>query len=575
MAAAFVLLGLCLAATVYAYLEVTKRDEERARERFAYQLKVDRACLNWMLGRYFDTMRTVASLTETALDEDKWQGFMQNMGWRTRVWGFHELGYAEFVQTNGTYEVPIRFIVTKLTNSTHVVGFDLAAQPEHQKAIMKCGETGSTATASDVILTSKPGEKDLIGHVAFTPCYGYVKSEPAPFLSNRTLRGFVFSTYSELELWEDFFRRVRESPISYGLKGYPAEKTLSRSPEKLRERITITGWGKRWELLCVAGVGLRDPGARYTPLLILVSGVTASLLLFVLWMLKAVRQRDAFLAAAGEEKLKKEFAEKTAENIRELRTANEQLHSSLAREQELGQMKSNFVSTVSHEFRTPLGIIVSSAGILERYLERLTPAQRTEHLQNIQQASARMTDLMEGALLFGKADSGHLEFAQKPVNLPDLCRRIAGEIGAANNGRCPIEFEVNGSFDGARADETLLRAILTNLLGNAVKYSPSGVPVRFQLVRRDGLAIFTITDEGIGIPAADLPKLFSPFQRGQNAANYSGTGLGLALVKKCVQLHGGTIDIQSREGRGTTAVVELPLFNVEERKLMNEKHPGY
>lgn len=234
----------------------------------------------------------------------------------------------------------------------------------------------------------------------------------------------------------------------------------------------------------------------------------------------------------------------------------------LQMERELHDLKSQFVSTVSHEFRTPLGVIMSSAENLRDYHERFTPEQRAEHLRDIFDASRTMSGLMEEVLLLGRVESGKVAFRPAPLDLPALCERLIEEVQSATDARCPIQLTSNiATADRpARGDEGLLRHILVNLLTNAVKYSPAGHPVELTVETGEPFATFTIRDRGIGIPATDLPHLFDAFHRGANVGDAPGTGLGLVIVKRCLDLHGGTIDCQSTTGEGTTFTVRLPLF---------------
>jgi signal transduction histidine kinase len=230
-------------------------------------------------------------------------------------------------------------------------------------------------------------------------------------------------------------------------------------------------------------------------------------------------------------------------------------------ERELGRLKSNFVSLVSHEFRTPLGVIQSSAQILDRYLDRLPPEQRREQLVSITNNVRRMAGMIDDILLLGKVEAGQLPFTPAPLDLAGFCRRLTDEMLSATRQRCPIRLELgNGELAPARGDENLLRHILGNLLSNAAKYSPADAEVAFTVTRRDGDAVFTIRDRGIGIPAADQDKLFVAFHRGANAGEFQGTGLGLTIVKRCLDLHGGEVSFTSAEGRGTTVTVRVPVF---------------
>jgi len=250
------------------------------------------------------------------------------------------------------------------------------------------------------------------------------------------------------------------------------------------------------------------------------------------------------------------------QDVTERKAAEEQLRRALVRERELGELKSNFVSLVSHEFRTPLEVILSSAEILERYHQRLAPAQRTKQLRSIRDAVRRMAEMMNEVLLLGRFEAGRVEFHPAGLNLPSFQRRMREEIVAAAGPGAVIELRAGPDLEGALADEGLLGHIFTNLLSNAVKYSPPGVPVEFVIEREGSDAVFTVTDRGCGIPAADQRRLFQSFHRGSNVGQRSGTGLGLVIVKRCVERHGGTISFVSREGEGSTFTVRLPLFEM-------------
>ena len=246
-------------------------------------------------------------------------------------------------------------------------------------------------------------------------------------------------------------------------------------------------------------------------------------------------------------------------DITQRKQAEAELLRTLAREKELGQLRSNFVSMVSHEFRTPLGIIQSSAEILEDYLESLDPAERKDHLQSICKNTRRMAGLMEEALLIGSLDAGKMEFKAASLELRTFARRLVDEVLSATDRRCPIELLLGDMPAEIQADERLLRHIFTNLLTNAVKYSDAGQVVRFEIGRDEAEIVCAIRDQGIGIPEADREWLFNAFHRGRNVGDRPGTGLGLVIVKRCVDLHGGKIEVESKLGEGTAVTVRLPI----------------
>jgi PAS domain S-box-containing protein len=240
-----------------------------------------------------------------------------------------------------------------------------------------------------------------------------------------------------------------------------------------------------------------------------------------------------------------------------------QLQVALAAEKELNQLKSSFVSMVSHEFRTPLEVILSSSNILDRYLDRLPPDKRAAQLRAIRKSVHRMNDLIDDVLLLGKFDAGALACSPVPLDLAAFCRRVAGEIAAAASRDGAIRFSAHGVNGGvlANADEGLLHHILGNLLGNAVKYSPPGREVEFTVSRTGPDARFVVRDRGCGIPQVDQARLFTAFYRGSNVGQTPGSGLGLVITKRCVDLHAGSIRCESVEGEGTTFTVTLPLFD--------------
>jgi signal transduction histidine kinase len=251
----------------------------------------------------------------------------------------------------------------------------------------------------------------------------------------------------------------------------------------------------------------------------------------------------------------------------ELEQARQELLKALEQEKELNQLKTNFVNVVSHEFRTPLGVIVSSTDILESYFDRLKPEQRAGHLQDIRHSTRQMTGLMEEVLLLGAVESSRMRFKPEPIDLPGFCQRLVDEQLSATGRRCPVFLNVESVDDApARGDETLLRHIFANLLSNAVKYSRPGSQVHFSVKRGGECAVFEVRDHGIGVLPEDRARLFEAFHRGQNVGEVQGTGLGLVIVKRCLDLHGGTIELESEPMRGSTFIVRLKLFGEERRE---------
>jgi PAS domain S-box-containing protein len=238
--------------------------------------------------------------------------------------------------------------------------------------------------------------------------------------------------------------------------------------------------------------------------------------------------------------------------------AEAELHKALEKERELSQFKSRFITTISHEYRTPLTIIQSSAELLEHYEHKWSSEKRLIHLQRILASTRHLTNLVNDVLFIGQAEMKKLEFNPAPLNLEQFCFGLVEELRSGIGNQTSITSNIRGNCTNACLDEKLLRQILANLLSNAIKYSPDGGTVRFDLECREDGATLRIQDSGIGIPAEDLSQLFESFHRAKNVGTIPGTGLGLAIVKKCVDLHEGQITVESEAGVGTTFTVTLP-----------------
>ncbi|MBW4577547.1 MAG: GAF domain-containing protein [Aphanothece sp. CMT-3BRIN-NPC111] len=252
----------------------------------------------------------------------------------------------------------------------------------------------------------------------------------------------------------------------------------------------------------------------------------------------------------------------TLNDITERKQAEEDISNTLNKEKELSELKSNFITTTSHEFRTPLSIIFSSAELLQNYNQRFDEAKKKKHFERIKLSVKYMTHLLEDVLLINRAEAGKLEFNPSWIDLVEFCHNLVEEqeLGITTNHIISLQIDCNKVLStNAYIDEKLLRQILSNLLSNAIKYSPSGSKVHFDLAWMDGSVVFQISDEGIGIPPEDFQHLFELFHRGKNVGTISGTGLGLAIVKKCVDIHQGKIDVKSEVGTGTTFTVTIPL----------------
>ncbi len=248
-------------------------------------------------------------------------------------------------------------------------------------------------------------------------------------------------------------------------------------------------------------------------------------------------------------------------DLTERRRAEESVRAALEQQKELNELRSRFIAMASHEFRTPLSTILSSAELLRDYDDKLPAAEKRDILRGIENGVQRMASLLNDVLTVGRVESGKIEFHPARLTLKTFCQSVIAEVMRSESRQGRGDRQVNLHVEETAAavlDEQLLRHVLGNLLSNAIKYSPPQGGVQLTVSALAGGIEFTVADGGIGIPDEDLPHLFDTFHRGRNARNVPGTGLGLAIAKKAVEIHGGTIAVDSSVGKGTRVTVTLP-----------------
>ncbi len=255
-----------------------------------------------------------------------------------------------------------------------------------------------------------------------------------------------------------------------------------------------------------------------------------------------------------------------------------EIRRSLAKEQELREVKSRFFSMLAHEFGNPLNTILFSTQILKEYGDEITVQEKEEYLEHVKSASKHMAQLLDDVRLLSSAEAGKLQFNPAPIDLQKFCKDLVESIKISLGKNHAICFTykrvvsrgrlLENYYDDAQnlpaMDKKLLRHILTNLLSNGIKYSPLDSNVYFELHCYNEEVIFKIRDEGIGIPIEDQEQLFESYYRAQNVGKIPGTGLGLSIVKQCVDLHGGQIEFSSETGLGTTFIVTIPFYKQQQ-----------
>jgi signal transduction histidine kinase len=245
------------------------------------------------------------------------------------------------------------------------------------------------------------------------------------------------------------------------------------------------------------------------------------------------------------------------------------LRQALAKEQELSELKSRFVSMASHEFRTPLATILALTETVTAYRHKLTDEQIGNRLDKIKGQVGHLKDIMEDMLQLARLQARRAEFNPIKLNLDSLCLSVIDEFQSQIGFAHQLIYTCDDTLKEVRLDKKLMRHIINNLVSNAIKYSPSEKPIIINLQYVNATLILKVTDEGIGIPPDDLKHLFEPFHRAANVGTISGTGLGLVITKEAIELHGGTILVESAIGIGTTFTVNIPL-KVEDEAIYDK-----
>ncbi len=237
----------------------------------------------------------------------------------------------------------------------------------------------------------------------------------------------------------------------------------------------------------------------------------------------------------------------------------QELEESLEREKELGILKTNFVSMASHEFRTPLTSIKATSDVILKYFDKLSRNDIDERLEKIKNEVIEMTIMLEDILIIGKSESQKLDYNPTRVDIVRLIKDIVTEYQLSESENRQIVYGISSPIIEVDADKKWIKHIVLNLFSNAIKYSDKGKQIEINIKKEQAGISFSFKDYGIGISKKDVKQLFEPFHRGENAQNISGTGLGLSVLKKAVDLHKGKIEVESEIGRGSSFKVILPL----------------
>ena len=246
------------------------------------------------------------------------------------------------------------------------------------------------------------------------------------------------------------------------------------------------------------------------------------------------------------------------EALIKLEQSQKELNEAFDKEKQLNEIKSRFVSMASHEFRTPLSTVLSSASLLAKYTNAEDQEKRDKHIHRIRDSVKHLNEILEDFLSLGKLEEGKVVVNPDRFDLRDLVHDTTEEM----KGLLKKDQHFTYKHSGARSvysDKNLLKNILINLIANAIKFSGEGLPISINSEVQNGNAKISISDRGIGIPADDMEHLFSSFFRGRNALNIQGTGLGLPIVKRYLDLLGGDVHLESKLNEGTKITFNIPI----------------
>ncbi|HEY9048853.1 MAG TPA: PAS domain-containing sensor histidine kinase [Ohtaekwangia sp.] len=249
---------------------------------------------------------------------------------------------------------------------------------------------------------------------------------------------------------------------------------------------------------------------------------------------------------------------KLEDEISERKKAEEEARKALEKERELNELKSKFVSIASHEFRTPLSTIMSSASLVQQYLDRNEPDKVAKHIARIKSSVNHLTAILNDFLSLGKLEEGKIEVVREVIPVSDFLSEVKEEIIATLKEGQLLNIACTIDATDLTSDPRILRNILFNLISNASKYSDAGKSIFIECSGSTAGISFIVRDEGIGIPKDDQKHMFDRFFRASNAGNIQGTGLGLNIVRRYVDLLDGTISFTSEYGKGSMFTVTIP-----------------
>jgi len=394
-------------------------------------------------------------------------------------------------------------------------------------------------SAIGIVVVNKKGEIVLMNHFADDQ-FGYDKNELIGYKIEKLIPAEFASRHVAHR--EKFVNDMQNRPMGIGMDLFAARKDGTKFPVE----ISLSHYTANENVFVVAFIN--DISVRKKNE-------------------EAILKQQQILHKYSEEvrtlnqQLERRVEERTLElksTLEELEQSQKELSEALEKEKELSDLKSRFVSMASHEFRTPLSTILSSASLIEKYPENDQQDKRVKHIHRIKENVKNLNDILEDFLSLGKLEEGLIKPKHEPVNIPEFIDGVIHDMNEVKKEHQEITF-TGKSVGEVMSDKHLLKNILINLLSNAIKFSKENDSIAITTALKDEFFTLSIKDHGIGISKEDQQHLFDRFFRGKNAINIKGTGLGLHIVSKYIQLINGKIQCHSELNKGTEFIVSFPI----------------
>lgn len=445
------------------------------------------------------------------------------------------------------YYIPVQYIAPVDSNEV-AFGFDLNSDPTRTAAIEQARDHGQIVATRPIRLVQEA--QDQYGFLVFLPHYRAERVPATTHARRDQFEGFLLGVFRVSDVVEESLQDLR-TDIDFVLYDLDDEPQFLGHYEAAAQAVTTVP--PTQAAVTEPQLPLREVAS--TPLCPAAEACNR-------YLTVGDRQWQVTFAPASSYALPTSYGPPLLLALGLLLTGGlvyflHSINRELTQAQELSKLKQRFFSMASHELRTPLSTILLSAESLQLHQDDWSVAQCRATLQRIELTARRMGQQIADLLTLSRAEVGQMEFHPALVDVGPLCQQMVEEIEGGLAGRITLTTE--GLPAKAFWDRQLVRSLLSNLLGNALKYSPDLSPVSLD-VRCDGeRAVIVVRDRGLGIPPGDRQLVRQAFRRGSNVGTVPGTGLGLAVVDTCVALHRGTWTIDSTEGQGTTVTVTLPL----------------